>query len=193
MLKESKLYKNYATNEDGSYVININNGNIMKPYLGNSGYLFVGGIPLHRIIASAFKYEYYFDKATVDHIDGDKFNNHISNLEWVTQSENEIRSYKNGRKGVWSDKDRVYPKEGRVKQSLKIIGSNNPSAKKRIIICDDGDIFHCGTRKDIIDKIYCKYGVKYSMSNIKSLIKKCRNNKLGFNIIEGQSTIESID
>jgi hypothetical protein len=30
MLKESKLYKNYATNEDGSYVININNGNMQK-------------------------------------------------------------------------------------------------------------------------------------------------------------------
>lgn len=36
----------------------------------------------------------------VNHIDGDKFNNHIDNLEWVSQSENEIHAIKNNLKGV---------------------------------------------------------------------------------------------
>jgi hypothetical protein len=34
----------------------------------------------------------------IDHIDSNKSNNHFSNLEWVTHSENLLRSYKKGRK-----------------------------------------------------------------------------------------------
>lgn len=34
----------------------------------------------------------------IDHLDSNKSNNHFSNLEWVTPSENLLRSYKKGRK-----------------------------------------------------------------------------------------------
>lgn len=34
----------------------------------------------------------------IDHLDSNKSNNHFSNLEWVTHSENQLRSYKKGRK-----------------------------------------------------------------------------------------------
>jgi hypothetical protein len=45
---------------------------------------------VHRIVAEAFipnpnKYP------AIDHIDGDKTNNHVSNLEWVTYRENSKR------------------------------------------------------------------------------------------------------
>lgn len=48
---------------------------------------------VHRLVASAFipnpnGYKY------VNHIDGDKLNNSVSNLEWCTASHNEIHSYK---------------------------------------------------------------------------------------------------
>lgn len=132
MLKESQIYKNYMTNEDGTHIINVKTGKKFEPYMSNSGYYYVAGIPVHRIVASAFKYDSYFKKATVDHIDGDKLNNHVSNLEWVSQSENEKRSYQNGRQGAWTDKNKIYPAEGRIKQSQKIKGANNPASKKEL-------------------------------------------------------------
>ena len=191
MLKESKLYKNYITNEDGTYIENKLTKNILKPYISNSGYLYAAGIPVHRIVASAFNYDKYFDKATVDHIDGNKLNNHISNLEWVTQGENEKRSYENGRIGYWNGRKGEYLIEAKLIQSEKMSGYKNPSAKCRTIICDDGEIILCKTRNEMINFIENKYGIKYSMSYIKCLIRSKRDKKLGFNIIEGQSTIET--
>ena len=52
-------------------------------------------IRVHRLVA--FKYcENKLGHKTVDHIDGNKLNNHYTNLEWVSHSENAIRSWKNG-------------------------------------------------------------------------------------------------
>ena len=49
----------------------------------------------HRLVA-----EYFIDNPNdypiVNHIDGDKSNNHIENLEWCTYSQNNIHAYKNG-------------------------------------------------------------------------------------------------
>ena len=49
----------------------------------------------HRLVA-----EYFIDNPNnypiVNHIDGNKTNNHIENLEWSTYSQNNIHAYKNG-------------------------------------------------------------------------------------------------
>ena len=49
---------------------------------------------VHRLIAETFLKDFY-NKPQVNHIDGDKTNNAIANLEMVTNSENQIHAYKN--------------------------------------------------------------------------------------------------
>ena len=49
---------------------------------------------LHRIMAKAFiPNDDPENKTDVDHLDGNKHNNQISNLEWVTKSENQLRMH----------------------------------------------------------------------------------------------------
>lgn len=55
---------------------------------------------VHRLVAMMFLEEDDYTKQ-VNHIDCDKTNNRVDNLEWVTQSENEIHAIKNGLVGVW--------------------------------------------------------------------------------------------
>lgn len=50
---------------------------------------------VHRLVAEAF-YSVYDE--TVNHIDGDKTNNNVSNLEWVSYSENNKHAFRIGLK-----------------------------------------------------------------------------------------------
>lgn len=58
-------------------------------------------IQAHRIVASLYLCNEE-NKKYVNHIDGNKLNNHHSNLEWVTASENEKHSYHILKKNVWN-------------------------------------------------------------------------------------------
>lgn len=71
-----------------------------KLYLSNSGYLafrFRGEhFLLHRVIAHTFVSGYSEERCHVNHIDCNKLNNSISNLEWVTPEYNVQHAFNNG-------------------------------------------------------------------------------------------------
>ena len=54
---------------------------------------------VHRLVAYHFCEGYQKDYV-VNHKDGNKQNNHFSNLEWVTRSENDLHAYRNNLRGI---------------------------------------------------------------------------------------------
>ncbi|MEB6640876.1 HNH endonuclease [Aeromonas caviae] len=93
----------YEINYDTQEIRNIKTQKILKAVVGKSnGYLkvslYVGKrvqtIEVHRLVAKTFLQQPTDGKRyVVDHIvDGDKLNNHPSNLQYITQSENVRKS-----------------------------------------------------------------------------------------------------
>jgi len=90
----------YSADENGRIFSHITN-KYLKQYF-NVGYYKItlrkNGKPktfyVHRLIAETYLGKR--ENMIVNHIDGDRTNNHVSNLEWISQSENVIHAIKIG-------------------------------------------------------------------------------------------------
>lgn len=98
-----EIIKNYFVTEDAQ--IYNKKGLHRKTYEHPNGYeifpYWLDGkfktTPVHRLVALAF-IPNPMSKPCVNHIDGNKMNNHVTNLEWVTYSENTIHALVTGLK-----------------------------------------------------------------------------------------------
>ena len=100
------LIKNILTNYEISnegIVRNFQTKQILKPLLKKNGYveycLYLNQEPIymlaHRLVAESFLENLDENRKYVNHIDGNKQNNNVNNLEWVTAEENNLHAWKN--------------------------------------------------------------------------------------------------
>lgn len=125
--KKIEEHPNYSVSNEGR-IRNDKTGKLIKPFhIGKFGQQYCAvdfypkkNIRVHRLVAKAFLPNPE-NKREVNHIDGNKFNNSVDNLEWVSGSENCKHAYD-------------------VLRRKKFFGSNNHNSKK-IMRVEDGKIY----------------------------------------------------
>jgi hypothetical protein len=122
--KNGLIKTNYLLDKYGNYKVR---GNIIKPNIDKHGYARVGlswlenGVmktkkfKVHRLVAMAF-IPNPENKPSINHKDGNRLNNKVSNLEWCTSKENTNHAQKIGNMPVFNGiKKRYYELKGRPK------------------------------------------------------------------------------
>lgn len=132
---------------DSGDIRNKKTGNVLKPSINHGGYKYVC-ISLDAneenkrrktiIIHKAVAYNYLDNPNNlncVDHIDCNKLNNHYTNLEWVTSTENSLRAYMNGLFQPPSIETNVHKKltEAQVKEIRSLYSNDSMKYTQREI------------------------------------------------------------
>lgn len=138
---------NYSVSNKGE-VRNDKTGRILKKTVSTSGYLFVQLFDkktymkyIHRLVGEAFIPNPDF-LPQIDHIDGDKKNNDVSNLRWVSVSENRLS----------------YGNEERAKNRMRKVIARNENGEEIVFASRTaaGEYFRCGASKVKYGHLYQK-------------------------------------
>lgn len=124
--------KSPKIDKDGYYKVWLSKNSKKRPYF------------IHRLVALHF-ISNPEGKPVVNHVDGDKQNNDMSNLEWATRSENDLHAFKLGLRtptcGGTSKRIEQYDLEGnliRTYKSLSEAARDNGYTIQNISYCING-------------------------------------------------------
>lgn len=101
-MKQFRETDYYITKEGNVY----RNNKKLKPLTQGRTYLYVSlyinkkeyKFSIHRLVGEVF-IPNPEGKSQINHINGNKFDNRVENLEWTTQSENQLHAYRHGLQG----------------------------------------------------------------------------------------------
>lgn len=124
---DGKIYTMNHTNTRCNGRCDNRKGKVLKPSIDKDGYekvvLTKNGkrktYRVHRLVAMAFIPNPY-SKKTVNHIDGNKLNNCVDNLEWATHKEQKEHAIKHG----LCDNNSQALRLSNEKRSIKIVFGN---------------------------------------------------------------------
>ena len=152
-----KLYGDYTIYEDGTVESYKRSSTPKKltPYVDRIGYMRLvlnttEKWYIHRLVATVF-IDNPDKLPCINHIDGNKQNNHYTNLEWCTHAENSKHAYDNGLLKI--DESRVdYFKDSTRVKALEILSKDFNQYELAIIF---------RVSQVCISKAIKKYGIKY--------------------------------
>lgn len=159
--KEVLGYENYYVSNMGrikKYIKSYDSYMAIKPHINISSQrqyvkLKDNNLSIARLVGFAFINEYSERNNTIDHIDGDFINNKASNLEWVSQSENNKRAYVNGRAI-----NKAYSKNKKFK---KLIVGNKYEFKTIRAFAQFCGVSETQGHRYISGECKCKYTIKF--------------------------------
>lgn len=151
-------YSNYEINEKGQ-VRNSSTRQVIKPTENYCGYLRVGlrkagksrTILLHRLVAISF-IENQNELPEVNHIDGNKLNNHVSNLQWCTRNQNMAHASESGLLKVRKSRGPISESDARLIRGLCLQGVTAKKIAERFN-CSLQSVYNIGGKKRSITKI----------------------------------------
>lgn len=131
------IYNQYQVNEEG---VVLGRGNkAIKPHDNGRGYLIVGirmngrstSKSVHRLVAEAFL-DNPNNYSDVNHIDCDRRNNRVENLEWMTHGNNIKYSYDNEKRSATGENNaRCKTTEKTVIEICELLQKNLKPSKVR--------------------------------------------------------------
>lgn len=115
--KRAEKLKSLATNENGYATVNLYKENKLKVF------------KVHRLVAQCFIPNPY-SKKTVNHIDANKLNNNLPNLEWATHSENLLHAHRNNLINSARGERTISPLTNKDVLAIRMLRSTGTRCKK---------------------------------------------------------------